>query len=76
VDISSQSLDARIGSEGAFAQFPNTTEGIAALSERAPNVFQFGCPRRQVFVCGVEFGGGESKDLHFVALTGHSFNRN
>jgi transposase len=31
VDISSQSLDARIGREGAFAQFPNTTEGIAAL---------------------------------------------
>ena len=32
MDISSQSLDARIGREGAFAQFPNTTEGIAALA--------------------------------------------
>jgi transposase len=31
VDISSQTLDARIGREGAFAQFPNTTDGIAAL---------------------------------------------
>lgn len=31
VDVSSQSLDARIGREGAFAQFPNTTEGVAAL---------------------------------------------
>lgn len=31
VDISSQSLDARMGREGAFAQFPNTTEGINAL---------------------------------------------
>ena len=29
--------------------------------------FSFRGPRRQVFVCGVEFGGGESKDLrlHF-----------
>ena len=31
VDISSQSLDARIGPEGAFAQFPNNPDGIAAL---------------------------------------------
>jgi hypothetical protein len=30
-------------------------------------LFSFRGPRRQVFVCGVEFGGGESKDLrlHF-----------
>ena len=27
-------LDARIGRAGAFAQFPNRTEGIAALCER------------------------------------------
>jgi transposase len=31
VDISSQSLDARIGRDGAFAHVPNTAEGIAAL---------------------------------------------
>ena len=38
---------------------------------RAPNVFQFRGPRRQVFVCGVEFGGGESKNLllSFVRFT-------
>ena len=29
----------------------------------APNAFQFRGPRRQVFVCGVEFVGGESKNL-------------
>ena len=27
-------------------------------------LFSFRGPRRQVFVCGGEFGGGESKDLH------------
>src|ERR1700691_1927643 len=33
------------------------------LSERGPKVSQFRGPCRQVFVCGVEVGGGESKDL-------------
>ena len=32
VDISSQSLDARIGQRGAYAQFPNTAAGIASLT--------------------------------------------
>ena len=32
IDVSSQSLDARIGQEGAYAQFSNTTEGITALA--------------------------------------------
>ncbi len=36
VDISLHWLDARIGHEGAFAQFPNTAEGIAALLDQYP----------------------------------------
>lgn len=31
VDVASQSLEARIGRAGAYASFPNTPEGIAAL---------------------------------------------
>jgi transposase len=50
VDISSQSLDARIGHEGAFAQFPNTTEGIAAL-------LSF-CQAHQVGLIAMEATGG------------------
>ena len=50
VDISSQSLDARIGQQGAFAQFPNTTEGIAAL-----RAF---CQAHQVDLVAMEATGG------------------
>ena len=32
VDVSSQSLDARIGQQGAYAQFPNTAAGIDSLA--------------------------------------------
>jgi transposase len=50
VDVSSQSLDARIGHGGAFAQFPNTTEGIAAL--------QTFCHAHQVELLAMEATGG------------------
>ena len=33
VDISSTSLDARVGRDGASAVFPNTAQGIAALAD-------------------------------------------
>lgn len=32
VDVASESLEARIGREGAYTSFPNTSEGIAALA--------------------------------------------
>jgi hypothetical protein len=43
------------------------------LSERGPRRFSVPGPHRQVFVCGVEVGGGESKDLRllFNELQGH-----
>ena len=50
VDISSQTLDARIGREGAFAQFPNTTDGIAALGAF--------CEAHQVELVAMEATGG------------------
>ena len=50
VDISSQSLDARIGRQGAFAQFPNSTEGITAL-----RAF---CQAHQVELVAMEATGG------------------
>ena len=50
VDISSQSLDARIGPEGAFAQFPNNPDGIAAL-----RAF---CQAHQVELVAMEATGG------------------
>jgi transposase len=50
VDISSQTLDARIGREGAFAQFPNTTDGIAALGAF--------CQAHQVELVAMEATGG------------------
>ena len=50
VDISSTSLDARIGREGAFAQFPNTTEGINALAGF--------CQAHQVELVAMEATGG------------------
>jgi transposase len=50
VDVSSQSLDARIGREGAFAQFSNTAEGIAALRAL--------CQAHQVELIAMEATGG------------------
>ena len=50
VDISSQSLDARIGREGALARFPNTAEGIAALAAF--------CHAHQVELVAMEATGG------------------
>jgi len=50
VDISSQSLEARIGPEGAFASFPNHAEGIAALAAF--------CHAHQVELVAMEATGG------------------
>jgi transposase len=60
VDISSQSLDARIGQQGAFAQFPNTTEGIAALAAF--------CHAHQVELVAMEATGGYEQ-LAFAQLS-------
>lgn len=60
VDISSQSLDARIGRAGAFAQFPNTTEGIHALAAF--------CQTHQVALVAMEATGGYEQ-LAFAELS-------
>jgi transposase len=60
VDISSQSLDACIGHDGAFAQFPNTTEGIAALAAF--------CRAHQVELVAMEATGGYEQ-LAFAELS-------
>ena len=60
VDISSQSLDARIGRDGALAQFPNTAEGIAAL-----RAF---CQAHQVELVAMEATGGYEQ-LAFAGLS-------
>jgi transposase len=60
VDVSSQSLDARISHEGAFAQFSNTTEGISAL-----RTF---CQTHQVELVAMEATGGYEQ-LAFVELS-------
>jgi transposase len=62
VDVSSQSLDACIGREGAFAQFPNTTEGIVAL-----RAF---CHARQVGLLAMEATGGYEQQA-FAQLSEH-----
>ncbi len=53
VDISSASLAARIGREGAAASFPNTAEGIAALGAF--------CHAHQVELVAMEATGGYEK---------------
>lgn len=50
VDISSASLEARIGREGATGSFPNTAEGIAALAAF--------CQAHQVELVAMEATGG------------------
>jgi transposase len=53
VDISSASLEASIGREGAAASFPNTAQGIAALAEF--------CHAHQVELVAMEATGGYEK---------------
>src|SRR4030088_1303090 len=53
VDISSASLAARIGREGAAASFPNSGEGIRALSAF--------CHAHQVELVAMEATGGYEK---------------
>jgi len=60
VDISSQSLEARIGRQGAFAQFPNSAEGIAALAAF--------CHAHQVELVAMEATGGYEQQA-FVQLS-------
>jgi len=43
------------------------------LSERGPERFSVPGSGRQVFVCGVEVGGGESKDLLVTVFYGSCF---
>ena len=50
VDISSTSLEARIGQEGAFGSFPNNGEGISALASF--------CQAHQVDLVAMEATGG------------------
>jgi len=63
VDISSQSLDARVGREGAYAQFSNTAEGIASLA-----CF---CHAHQVDLVAMEATGGyEQRALALLSEQG------
>ena len=63
VDISSQSFDARIGREGAYAQFPNTAAGIASLA-----CF---CHAHQVELVAMEATGGyEQRALALLSEQG------
>jgi transposase len=60
VDVSSTTLEARVGREGATASFPNDAEGIAALA-----VF---CQSYQVDLVAMEASGGYEKQA-FGQLT-------
>lgn len=63
VDISSLSLEARIGREGAFASFPNNPQGIAALSAF--------CQAHQVELVAMEATGGyEQRALALLSEQG------
>lgn len=63
VDISSLSLEARIGREGAFASFPNNPEGIAALAAF--------CQAHQVDLVAMEATGGyEQRALALLSEQG------
>ena len=53
VDVSSKSLDARIGRDGAFASFTNDPKGIAQLAEF--------CQRHKVNLVAMEATGGYEK---------------
>src|SRR5207237_1183028 len=58
VDVSSSSLEACIGLEGAAAAFPNQAEGIVALA-------QF-CKRHQVELVAMEATGGYEQQAFAV----------
>jgi transposase len=60
VDVSSTTLEARVGREGATASFPNDAEGIAALA-----VF---CQSQPVDLVAMEASGGYEKQA-FARLT-------
>jgi transposase len=63
VDISSLSLEARIGREGAFASFPNNPEGISALAAF--------CHAHQVELVAMEATGGyEQRALALLSEQG------
>jgi transposase len=59
VDVSSRSLDARVGAEGPVGRFPNTPEGIAALAGF--------CTSHGVELLAMEATGGYEK-LPFALL--------
>ena len=60
VDISSSSLEARIGRQGALTSFPNNSEGIAALAAF--------CHAHQVELVAMEATGGYER-LAFAGLS-------
>ncbi len=63
VDVSSFSLEARIGREGVFASFANTAEGIAALARF--------CRAQQVELVAMEATGGyEQRALALLSAQG------
>ena len=62
VDVSSRSLDARVGAEGAIGRFPNTPEGIAALAGF--------CKSHGIELLAMEATGGYEK-LPFALLWAH-----
>jgi transposase len=62
VDVSSASLDARIGRQGVFASFANTAEGIAALARF--------CQEHHVDLVALEATGGYEQQA-LGLLSGH-----
>ena len=63
VDVSSQSLDARIGNQGAYAQFPNTAAGIDSLASF--------CHTHRVDLVAMEATGGyEQRALALLSKQG------
>jgi len=62
VDVSSESLEARIGRQGAAASFPNHAEGIAALAAF--------CAEHQAELVAMEATGGYEQQA-FIQLSEH-----
>lgn len=62
VDVASQSLEARVGQQGAADSFPNTPEGIAALEAF--------CQAHQVELVAMEATGGYEQQA-FAQLSEH-----
>src|SRR5271168_319641 len=63
VDISSSSLEARIGRQGSLTSFPNSPEGIAALAAF--------CHAHQVELVAMEATGGYERQA-FAGLCGQA----